>query len=74
MSIGRTEREQARVHIRWMIRRDMPEVPHIETQALEFAWTEEDFLGWLRQRNWIGMVLAEFDFLDFQAPDIKRFP
>ena len=56
MSIGRTEKEQARVHIRWMIRRDMPEVLHIETQAFEFAWTEEDFLRCLRQRNCIGMV------------------
>jgi ribosomal-protein-alanine N-acetyltransferase len=56
MSIGRTEKEQARVHIRWMIRRDMPEVLQIETQAFEFAWTEEDFLRCLRQRNCIGMV------------------
>src|SRR3954470_5635962 len=56
MSMGRTEKEQARVHIRWMIRRDMPEVLQIETQSFEFAWTEEDFLRCLRQRNCIGMV------------------
>src|SRR5437870_251103 len=56
VSTGRTEKEQARVHIRWMIRRDMPEVLHIETQCFEFAWTEEDFLRCLRQRNCIGMV------------------
>src|SRR6058998_3577951 len=56
MSQGRTEKEQARVHIRWMIRRDMPEVLQIETQSFEFAWTEEDFLRCLRQRNCIGMV------------------
>ncbi|MEI7687035.1 MAG: ribosomal protein S18-alanine N-acetyltransferase [Planctomycetota bacterium] len=56
MSVGQTAKEQARVHIRWMIRRDMPEVLQIETQSFEFAWTEEDFLRCLRQRNCIGMV------------------
>src|SRR2546428_4802279 len=56
MSTGRIEKDQARVHIRWMIRRDMPEVLHIEQQSFEYAWTEEDFLRCLRQRNCIGMV------------------
>ena len=56
MSTGRTETEQTRVHIRWMIRRDMPEVLQTEQQSFEFAWTEEDFLRCLRQRNCIGMV------------------
>ena len=44
------------VHIRWMIRRDMPEVLQAETLSFEYAWTEEDFLRCLRQRNCIGMV------------------
>jgi ribosomal-protein-alanine N-acetyltransferase len=56
MSTGRTEKEQTRVHIRWMIRRDMPEVLQTEQQSFPFAWTEEDFLRCLRQRNCIGMV------------------
>ncbi len=56
MSTGRTEKEQLRVHIRWMIRRDMPEVLQAEQQSFDFAWTEEDFLRCLRQRNCIGMV------------------
>ena len=56
MSTSRTETEQARVHIRWMIRRDMPEVLHTEQESFAFAWTEEDFLRCLRQRNCIGMV------------------
>ena len=56
MSTSRTEKEQTRVHIRWMIRRDMPEVLHTEQQSFQFAWTEEDFLRCLRQRNCIGMV------------------
>jgi ribosomal-protein-alanine N-acetyltransferase len=56
MSIGRTQKEQARVHIRWMIRRDMPEVLLTERSSFDFAWSEEDFLRCLRQRNCIGMV------------------
>ena len=53
---GRTEKDQVRVHIRWMIRRDMPEVLEAEQQSFEFPWSEEDFLRCLRQRNCIGMV------------------
>jgi len=62
MSAGRTERtekEQVRVHIRWMIRRDMPEVIHTEQTSFEYSWTEEDFLRCLRQRNCIGMVAEQ---------------
>lgn len=44
------------VHIRWMIRRDMPDVLAIERDAFEFPWQEEDFIRCLRQRNCIGMV------------------
>ena len=44
------------IHVRWMIRRDMPEVITIEQEAFEFPWSEEDFTRCLRQRNCIGMV------------------
>ena len=44
------------IHVRWMIRRDMPEVLGIEQEAFEFPWSEEDFTRCLRQRNCIGMV------------------
>ena len=47
---------QTRVHIRWMIRRDMPEVLAIEHASFEHPWSEEEFLRVLRQRNCIGMV------------------
>jgi ribosomal-protein-alanine N-acetyltransferase len=43
-------------HIRWMIRRDMPEVLAIEQSCFEYPWQEEDFVRCLRQRNCIGMV------------------
>jgi len=59
MSTNRTEKEQVRVHIRWMIRRDMPEVLQTEQDSFEFSWTEEDFLRCLRQRNCIGMVAEQ---------------
>lgn len=49
-------REMLRVHIRWMIRRDMQEVLDIESESFEFPWSEDDFVNCLRQRNCIGMV------------------
>ena len=54
------QKQGVRVHIRWMIRRDMPEVLAIEVGSFEFPWLEEDFIRCLRQRNCIGMV-AEHD-------------
>ena len=48
------------VHIRWMIRRDLPLVLSIERESFEFPWTEGEFINTLRQRNCIGMV-AELD-------------
>ncbi len=52
--------QELQVHIRWMIRRDMPEVLDIESDSFEFPWLEDDFIRCLRQRNCIGMV-AEHD-------------
>lgn len=59
-STGQRPDQKVRVQIRWLIRRDMPEVLEIERDSFEFAWTEEEFLCCLRQRNCIGMV-AELD-------------
>ncbi len=56
MSTIPTSPTQTRVHIRWMIRRDMPEVLAIEHAAFDYPWCEEEFLRVLRQRNCIGMV------------------
>lgn len=55
-----SSKQQLRVHIRWMIRRDMVEVLEVENDGFEFPWSEEDFIRCLRQRNCIGMV-AEHD-------------
>ena len=55
-TVPTTSQAQVRVHIRWMIRRDMPEVLAIEHAGFEFPWCEEEFLRVLRQRNCIGMV------------------
>jgi ribosomal-protein-alanine N-acetyltransferase len=60
MNASRTQKELVRVHIRWMIRRDMPEVLVAEQESFDYSWTEEDFLRCLRQRNCIGMV-AEYN-------------
>jgi [ribosomal protein S18]-alanine N-acetyltransferase len=55
------QKQDVRVHIRWMIRRDMAEVLAIENQCFEFPWSEEDFVNCLRQRNCIGMVAEQDD-------------
>lgn len=59
-SSAATRRDETQIQIRWLIRRDMAEVLDIERESFEFAWSEEDFLCCLRQRNCIGMV-AEVD-------------
>jgi len=54
----------AAVHVRWMIRRDMPEVLEIERECFgQGAWTREDFIRHLRQRNCIGMVAEHENLL-----------
>ena len=55
------QKQEVRVHIRWMIRRDMPEVLHIERESFEFPWVDDDFIRCLRQRNCIGMVAEHED-------------
>ena len=57
-----TPKTLAPLHIRWMIRRDMPEVLDIENQSYvgSFVWSQDDFISCLCQRNCIGMV-AEFE-------------
>lgn len=54
-------KQDLRLHIRWMIRRDMPEVLATESESFEFPWNEEDFVRCLRQRNCIGMVADHDD-------------
>lgn len=81
MSMSRvTRRERGRVaadpnvvHIRWMIRRDMPDVMGIELASFEYAWTEDDFLRCLRQRNCIGMVAERGDsIIGFMIYELHR--
>ena len=59
--MGRTKQSPVAVHIRWMIRRDMPAVLEIESQGFEFPWSEDEFIRCLRQRNCIGMVAEQDD-------------
>ncbi len=56
-----TDKKRLKVHVRWMIRRDMHDVLGIEDEAFEFPWSEEDFTHCLRQRNCIGMVAEMAD-------------
>ena len=56
-----THEERLRIHVRWMIRRDMREVLDVEREAFEVPWSDEDFTRCLRQRNCIGMVAESGD-------------
>lgn len=47
-------------HMRWMIRRDLPEVLAIEEESFAYPWDEATFIQHQRRRNCIGMV-AEHD-------------
>ncbi len=49
------------LHIRWMIRRDMPEVLTIEADSFAFPWSEKDFFAELKQRNSVGWVTVHDD-------------
>lgn len=52
----------AKYHIRWMVRRDMPEVLQIDSNCYT-PWGEEEILAHLRSRNVIGMVAEQDDFV-----------
>ena len=43
--------------IRWMTRKDIPEVLGIDQSGFVQRWTEDDYICCLRVRNRIGMVL-----------------
>jgi len=50
----------AAIHIRWMIRRDLPDVLAIE-KASPGAWTEDNILAGLRASARIGMIAESGD-------------
>ena len=56
MELKSRDYDYSTLHIRWLIRRDMPEILDIENDVFPFAWSEDDFLAALRQRNIIGMT------------------
>jgi len=49
-------KDKVQVRIGWLASRDMPEVMRVERASFENAWTKDDFLRCLRQRNAIGFV------------------
>lgn len=63
----------ALLHIRWGIRRDLPDVMRIERASFEYAWSEDEFLTCLRQRNCIIMVAERGDaILGFMVYELHR--
>jgi len=69
----RTQGKGLEVQIRWLIRRDMADVLRIEQSCFDQAWTEEEFLCCLRQRNCIGMVAeADHEILGFMIYELHK--
>jgi len=60
--------------IRWMIRKDMPEVLNIEELTNSNPDNEEQFLSYLRQKNIIGMV-SEYQeqVVGFMIYELQKF-
>ena len=48
-------------HVRWMLRRDMPDILRIEQESFENPWSESYFINALRNRNTIGMTAELLD-------------
>lgn len=68
-----TVQMKTEVQIRWLIRRDMPEVLKIEQMSFGNPWEDEDFLSCLRQRNCIGMVAEdEHQILGFMIYELHK--
>lgn len=62
-----------RVHLRWMLPRDIAEVSVIERSCFEFSWTEEEFAKCLKQRNCVGMVAEKGgDIIGFMIYELTR--
>jgi [ribosomal protein S18]-alanine N-acetyltransferase len=53
------KKQYVRVHIRWMMDRDLPEVVDTEQKSFDFGWAAEDFLRCKRGPKSIVMV-AEY--------------
>ena len=64
------------ITVRWMCRKDMKDVLRIERESFdEHAWSEEQFMACLQNRNCIGMV-AEYQgkvvgFMIFETQKTK---
>lgn len=53
-----SEEDRFRVHVRWLIRRDLPSVLDIEKDSFPYPWDEREFLYQVRQRH-VVMLVAE---------------
>lgn len=61
------------VHIRWMIRADLPATLDIEKDAFQNPWSEDDFLNKLAERTVLASVAEAFDtVLGFYVVEIHR--
>lgn len=48
--------ETKRIHLRWMVQKDLSEVLRIDQSSQKSSWSADEFLRTLRRRNRVGMV------------------
>lgn len=66
-------KSEIEVHVRWMIRPDLPKVLDIENEVFRDPWTEDEFINTLRQRNVIGMTAEHGGrVLGYMIYELKR--
>jgi ribosomal-protein-alanine N-acetyltransferase len=62
-----------RIHLRWLLPRDLPDVLDIEAKSFAFPWNEEDFMRCLRHDHCV-CVVAESDeqVVGFMVYELNR--
>src|SRR5690606_23169054 len=61
------------IHVRWLIRRDIPEVLEIERRSFADRWGGEGFAELLRRRNTIGMVAEQSEWVvGYMVYELRR--
>ena len=53
---------KSRFSLRWLIRRDLPEICEIENSSFSDPWEMDDFIAAVRDRNIIGMTVEDGEF------------
>ncbi len=69
-----TTKHKPIVHLRYVLKRDIPEILFIESKSFEFPWDKNDFMYHVQQRNYSGMLAEHNDqILGFMFYELVGF-